>query len=387
MLGYCISNVSDRSRTFSKFCGREGSPLIDGARDDREAPEMRAFARSAFNASCRDAERDTLQVRERTARQQRSRPIRRFRNATDQEGSNSLNIKQVKYFLSVAECKSLSAAAREEGVSVQAMSKAMKDFEKELSAPLLVRSSGGVALTPFGEEFYRKARCAWEAFHELETATPAGLYENRPVQIALCAPMFLQSKRTQAALESYFSKIFGIETQVSIGEGESALGELHVGTYDAVITIGRLDRPGYDCVPLGTVPPGVCIAKNHPLAKRESVALEDLSSFAALSSPRFDHFNESILVTYQKHGLGMNVVEPDPNNPLHFLDLFYRKHAVCFMVEIPALGEMVPGSVLVPIAKEEARAIPICLISEQQAKSHAYRLVEAALNANDPRAL
>ena len=299
-----------------------------------------------------------------------------------------MNIKQVKYFISVAECKSLSAAARRQGVSVQAMSKAMKDFERELPAPLLERHSDGVTLTAFGEEFYRKACPARDAFRELETMTDRDASDARPLRVLLCSPSFWHSKRAQASMESYFTKSLGMEAEVSIGAGEPGLEALRNGDYDAMITIGTLEREGFDCVPVGTVPTGISVSKNHPLANHTSVTLEDIAPFPAISSRVFDHFNESILVTYRKDGLDMEIVEPEPSDLLGLVDLFYRKHGVCFMAEVPALGGMFVGSVVIPFAEKDAKAIPLCLISPKHAKTSAYlQLEELAGSTNVTGAL
>lgn len=289
-----------------------------------------------------------------------------------------MNIKQVKYFISVAECKSLSGAAREQDVSVQAISKAMKNFEKDLPAPLLVRSSDGITLTPFGEEFYRRACSTCKAFEELENMAAEGPDGHSLLRVSLCAPAFWHSKRARANMESFFSKALGMDAEVGICEGEAGLEQLRAGSLDAIITIGVLDRPGFDCRAIGTVPAGVCIAKNHPLAQNESVTLAELSDYPALASKRFDRFNESIFVTYQNDGLAMDVVWP--NDPLSMIDLFYRRHGVCFMAMVSALGEMLPGSVMVPFAEQDAKAIPICLVSPSQRKTSAYLQLERLSN-------
>ncbi|BAK43296.1 LysR family transcriptional regulator [Eggerthella sp. YY7918] len=290
-----------------------------------------------------------------------------------------MNIKQVKYFISVADEKSFSAAARKQGVSVQAMSKAIKDLERELSTPLLTRDSDGVHLTHFGEALYPKALTTWEAFHELEKMAGAG-ETYFPVRLSLCSPSFSHNARARAALGAFISKHLGVDVEVTMCSGEDGLEELRKGSLDALITIGTLDRPGFDCWTMGTVFPGVCMAKNHPLAKNETVTLEELSPYVAISSEVYDHFNESILVMYQKDGLEMEVVEPGAHEILPMVDLFYRRHGVCFMANVPALGEMFPASKMIPIAKEDAKAIPLCLISVHQHKTKAYMHLEQLLS-------
>ena len=68
-------------------------------------------------------------------------------------GAKSLNIKQIRYFAAVVEHGSLSAAAKGQYVTVQAVSKAIADLERELGQSLFVRESRGVHPTPFGKAF------------------------------------------------------------------------------------------------------------------------------------------------------------------------------------------------------------------------------------------
>ena len=69
-----------------------------------------------------------------------------------------MNIKQVRYVCAIVELGSFSAAAAREGVSVQAVSKAMAELESALDGPLFERRSVGVTPTPLGRAFAARAR-------------------------------------------------------------------------------------------------------------------------------------------------------------------------------------------------------------------------------------
>ncbi|MEG0323540.1 MAG: LysR family transcriptional regulator [Raoultibacter sp.] len=55
-----------------------------------------------------------------------------------------MNINQIKYFVSSVENGSFSAAAAEQFITAQGISKAIADLEKELGEPLLIRKNRGV---------------------------------------------------------------------------------------------------------------------------------------------------------------------------------------------------------------------------------------------------
>ena len=197
--------------------------------------------------------------------------------AWHRKGNASLNIKQIKYFVSVANRGSLSSAAREHGISVQAVSKSMADLESEFGENLFDRSHQGIVLTPLGKAFLKKATEVDSSFRELELISES--CDEKPVKLRLflVAPAFCNNAKARANMAAFFDKHLHARTETSIGTGEAGLDALRAGSCDALITIGPLDRPGFDCFPMGTVPAGICMAANHPLARQNAVSLEPVS--------------------------------------------------------------------------------------------------------------
>lgn len=289
--------------------------------------------------------------------------------------ANSLNIKHIRYFAAVVEHGSLSAAAKDQYVTVQAVSKAIADLERELSHTLFVRESRGVRPTSFGKAFYQKAAPVLKEFCELE-AFAANYRENGPtnaLRLALCSPAFYGNEQARASIAQFTKRGLGIDTSVALETGTKGLAELHTGMYDALITIGVLSSPEVDCVSVGTVGPGVVMAKNHPLAKQESVSLVDLAEYPIALSTEFDSFNESIVTMYRKRKANLQFVSPS----LQEIDKhLYNDYGLCLMVYIPVLGEMYPGTVIRPITSEDAIAVPICLITLKDRKTPSYLAFE-----------
>jgi DNA-binding transcriptional LysR family regulator len=62
-------------------------------------------------------------------------------------------LKAIQYFLAAAETGSLSAAARQQGVTLQAVAKLVSALEAELGATLFQRGSRGLQLTPDGVQY------------------------------------------------------------------------------------------------------------------------------------------------------------------------------------------------------------------------------------------
>ncbi len=66
----------------------------------------------------------------------------------------------LKAWLSLVETGSIRAAARHLHLSQAAISKAIRELELDLDAPLVVRSSRGVTLTECGHQLTLRARLA-----------------------------------------------------------------------------------------------------------------------------------------------------------------------------------------------------------------------------------
>ncbi|MEG1825940.1 MAG: LysR family transcriptional regulator [Gordonibacter sp.] len=291
-----------------------------------------------------------------------------------------MNIKQLRYFAAVVEHGSLSAAAKDQYVTVQAVSKAVADLERELGRDLFVRESRGVHATPFGNAFILKVAPVLQNFTELESF--ASRYQENPLhadvlRLALCAPPFLGNEEACESIAAFTKKGLGFETQVALDNGEKALSGLRSGVYDMLVTIGPFSSPDTDCISMGAVAPGLIMAKDHPLAREKSVVLADLENYSISLSPLFDAFNDSIATMYQKRDLDIDFKLVSVE---HFSKHLLEQQGVTFVTYIPALGALHPETVIRPVATEDALAIPICLVSLKNRKTKAYLAFERWLS-------
>ena len=78
-----------------------------------------------------------------------------------------MRLEQFEYVVVTAECQSMSAAADQLHVTSQCISKAIKQLEDELGAPLFIRSKYGVTLTADGQAVYEQGKTIMQAVHTL----------------------------------------------------------------------------------------------------------------------------------------------------------------------------------------------------------------------------
>src|SRR3954447_24914952 len=76
---------------------------------------------------------------------------------------SDLEVRQLRYFVAVAEERHFGRAADRLGMAQPPLSRAIRDLERQLGVQLLVRTTRQVALTPAGETLLWDARVALDA--------------------------------------------------------------------------------------------------------------------------------------------------------------------------------------------------------------------------------
>ena len=87
---------------------------------------------------------------------------------------------------------SLSSAAKQQFVTVQAVPKGISELEAEVGTPLLIRSNHGVKPTAVGQGFYNRARRILDSFNEPEAFSDrvTTQHSRERLLLSFCAPPF-----------------------------------------------------------------------------------------------------------------------------------------------------------------------------------------------------
>jgi LysR family nitrogen assimilation transcriptional regulator len=81
-----------------------------------------------------------------------------------------MNLKQLRYFIAIADCGSMSAAANKVRIAQSAISSQVALLEEELATKLILRHSRGAHFTAAGEVFIEHARSIVAAFERARVA-------------------------------------------------------------------------------------------------------------------------------------------------------------------------------------------------------------------------
>jgi DNA-binding transcriptional LysR family regulator len=168
-----------------------------------------------------------------------------------------MNLRQLRYVVATADHGTMTAAAQALFVAQPALSRAIRELERELGVELFARAGRGVALTDSGEQIVRYARDALRAVDAIEafSAAPAGA---RPGELRVASTSTLEPELTARLLPEFAREQPAARIRVVRCDGRESAG--------AAVREGRADLALTD-LPV----PGDLAA--HPLEQREIVLI------------------------------------------------------------------------------------------------------------------
>jgi len=189
-----------------------------------------------------------------------------------------MELRQLAYFLAVAEERNFTRAAQRIPIAQPAISQQIHRLESELSEKLFVRDRRGTKLTAAGEALLPHARAMLASAEHAREAVGAlsGLLTGH---LAAGFVQPLPDRRLVGLLGEFHRRHPGIELRLIEDETDALLAALGAGDLDvALIGLGRYDRLRPDVASrlVAREPVVVAAHPQHPLAGRGSIALQAL---------------------------------------------------------------------------------------------------------------
>lgn len=201
-----------------------------------------------------------------------------------------MTLLQLKYMITAAEIGSITEAAKALFISQPSLSGAIKEVEKEAGISIFTRCRAGIALTKEGMEFLGYARQVVQQMELLESK----YINNQPAKQRFCISTQHYTFTANAFVElvqhfgqERFEFILN-ETQThqiieDVRNRFSDIGILYISNYNESVLKKVLEENDLSFHEIFSASPHVFLRKDHPLACRESLKLDDLRPYPKLS--------------------------------------------------------------------------------------------------------
>ena len=184
-----------------------------------------------------------------------------------------MELRHIRYFLTVAEEGSFTKAAEKLLIAQPPLSRQIRDLEEELGTPLFVRKSRGLKLTEAGNRFRQYAlridtlaRESAEDIRGMNKGLSGTLYLGT---VEGCAPRIL-SEWVTAFKEKYPL----VDYNIWNGNSDDVVNRVNSGLCEMGIITAPFDEEGLEGVTVFKEPWIAMIPKDHPLAKIKGTTVD-----------------------------------------------------------------------------------------------------------------
>lgn len=153
-----------------------------------------------------------------------------------------MELRQLRYFIAVAQERSFSRAARRLHVSQPPLSTQIKTLEAELGVRLLERSNRGVSPTPAGVAFLEQACAALDAVERARTEALRA-HRGEAGRLSVGFVSIADYGILPPALKSFRSRYAGVEVQLHELTTDAQIPELRAARLDLGIALAPVDEP------------------------------------------------------------------------------------------------------------------------------------------------
>lgn len=219
-----------------------------------------------------------------------------------------MTVQQLKYIVTVAEKGKLSEAAQDLFISQPSLTNAIHDLEEEVGFLIFNRTNRGMSVTKDGSRFLAYARQVVEQMSLLENTFLEKPLPKQHFQVSAQHYSFVVNAFVDLLVEKNYDEydVTLRECRTSeiiedVKNARSQLGILYLSNFNEKIIRKYLQDNHLEFFGLFQVCPHVFINKNHPLAEKTIIELDDLEEYPHLSFDQGEYnsfyFSEEILST------------------------------------------------------------------------------------------
>jgi DNA-binding transcriptional LysR family regulator len=186
-----------------------------------------------------------------------------------------MELRQLRYFVAVAEELHFGRAAARIGIEQSPLSKAIKDFESDLCVKLMVTTTRRTELTSAGEMLLAEARQILESVTCVEKRLRR-FAEGLEGHLTIAISQGLLAAQFMSLLNQFRSEATSVEIIIEeMSVAEQIVGLAH-GTIDLGFAYSFIDTPTVMAERLSEHGLRIAMTSDHRLAEKESLSLSDI---------------------------------------------------------------------------------------------------------------
>ncbi|MDE2364977.1 MAG: LysR family transcriptional regulator [Hyphomicrobiales bacterium] len=198
-----------------------------------------------------------------------------------------MDIFSLRYALQVSQYLSFRGAAKYIGIGQAALSRRVRALEDEIGVSIFERHPSGVKVTLAGREFLSRVRSVLDELeHAVERANMAGQAETGILRIGFFHS--LAAGKLRDVLLDYRAQWPSVILEFLEADNETQVVALRERRLDVGFIVGFDSVVGLDHEMAWTEQAFVAIPEQHPLARRNEIALNDLKDENFVMRARFD---------------------------------------------------------------------------------------------------
>ena len=219
-----------------------------------------------------------------------------------------MTLQQLKYVTTIANIGSISEAAKRLFVSQPSLTKAIKELEKEMGITIFDRTNKGITVSKEGERFLGYARQVLEQAALLEEQYKSQSGGKKQFSVSTQHYSFAVNAFVEllkgAGIDQYDVSLRETQTYEIIDDVahmKSEIGLLFYNDFNRPVLEKLIHTNELTFTELFTAHPHIFIGKNHPLANKDVVSMDELEEYPYISLEQGDHnsfyFSEEIFST------------------------------------------------------------------------------------------
>ncbi|WP_328563406.1 LysR family transcriptional regulator [Streptomyces coelicoflavus] len=198
-----------------------------------------------------------------------------------------MELRQIQYFVAVAEDLHFGRAAERLHIGQPAVSQQVRRLERELSAELFDRSGRTVTLTPAGRALLPEGREVLKAMDSFAAkARRLAAQGDAAFRVGISSAL---GQRLDDFLDALPGRGAGTRFEFQTLDAHTRLEEVRAGRLDAAFVRGLESAPGLLLLSLWQDPLVVALPAAHELAGRDRLRLADLARLPLRIAPRAEN--------------------------------------------------------------------------------------------------